>query len=55
LELPKTTLILFILRGNDYIVPDGSTVIEKKDILSILSENEAALDSVFTCLKLNNI
>jgi cell volume regulation protein A len=54
LALPKTTLISFILRGKDYIVPDGSTVIEKKDVLFILSENKAALDSVFTCLKLDN-
>ena len=55
LGLPKTTLISFIMRGNEYIIPDGSTVIEKKDILFVLSENKSALDSVFTCLKLNNI
>lgn len=54
LGLPKTTLISFILRGNDYVIPDGSTVIEEKDILYILSENKAELESVFSCLKLNN-
>ncbi len=53
LGLPKTTLISFILRGDEYIIPDGSTVIEKKDILFILSENKTAIDSVFTCLNLD--
>ena len=54
LGLPKTTLISFILRNKNYIVPDGSTVLEKNDVLFVLSENKDALDSVFTCLKQNN-
>lgn len=54
LGLPKTTLISFILRGNEYIIPDGSTVIQQKDVLFILSENKEAVDSVFTCLNINN-
>ncbi|HPE77142.1 MAG TPA: potassium/proton antiporter [Draconibacterium sp.] len=54
LGLPKTTLISFILRGNEYIIPDGSTVIQQKDVLFILSENKEGVDSVFTCLNINN-
>jgi cell volume regulation protein A len=52
LELPKTTLISFILRDKSYIIPDGSTVIEKNDKLFILSENKDALNSVFECLNI---
>jgi cell volume regulation protein A len=37
LGLPKTTLISFILRGESYIIPDGSTILEKSDKLFILS------------------
>ena len=53
LGLPKTTLISFILRGKNYIIPDGSTVIEKNDKLFILSENKDALNSVFECLNID--
>jgi potassium/hydrogen antiporter len=53
LGLPKTTLISFILRGNNYIIPDGSTILQKNDKLFILSENKDALNSVFECLKIN--
>lgn len=54
LGLPKTTLISFILRNKNYIVPNGSTVLKENDTLFILSENKAALDSVFTCLNQKN-
>lgn len=53
LGLPKTTLISFILRDTNYIIPDGSTILEKNDKLFILSENKDALDSVFECLKID--
>lgn len=52
LGLPKTTLISFILRGDSYIIPDGSTILEKNDKLFILSENKEALNSVFECLNI---
>lgn len=55
LGLPKTTLISFILRGNSYIIPEGSTILETNDKLFILSENKEALDSVFNCLDMNNV
>jgi cell volume regulation protein A len=54
LGLPKTTLISFIMRGDSYIIPDGSTIIKKNDKLFILSENKDALNSVFECLKMDN-
>lgn len=53
LGLPKTTLISFILRGESYIIPDGSTILEKNDKLFILSENKDALNSVFECLNID--
>jgi cell volume regulation protein A len=52
LGLPKTTLISFILRGDSYVIPDGSTILEKNDKLFILSENKEALNSVFECLNI---
>lgn len=53
LGLPKTTLISFILRGESYIIPDGSTILEQNDKLFILSENKDALNSVFECLNID--
>ena len=54
LGLPKTTLISIIVRDNKYITPNGSTTLEKNDKLFILSENKAALASVFNCLEMDN-
>lgn len=52
LGLPKTTLISFILRGDKYITPSGSTIIEEKDKLFVLSENKDSLSDVFECLNM---
>lgn len=53
LGLPRTTLIAFILRDNQYITPNGSTVIKAGDKLHILAENKDALSKVFHCLQIN--
>lgn len=50
LALPKTTQISFIQRGNKYLTPSGSTVLQSNDKLFILSENQEAIYRVFECL-----
>lgn len=52
LGLPQTTLISFILRGDKYITPSGSTIIEVDDKLFVLSENKDSLSNVFECLNM---
>lgn len=53
LGMPKTTLISFIERAGKFITPNGSTVIEARDRLFVLSENPDALQGVFRCLSVN--
>lgn len=53
LGLPQTTLISFILRGEKYITPSGSTILEPHDTLFVLSENKDSLAEVFECLLMN--
>lgn len=54
LGLPKTTLISFIKRGDNYVTPTGSTTIDSYDKLFILSENQDSLVKVFECLDVKN-
>jgi cell volume regulation protein A len=54
LGLPKTTEIAIIQRGNKYITPSGSTVIEARDKLFVLSENKDVLGKVFRCLDISS-
>jgi potassium/hydrogen antiporter len=51
LGMPKNTLISFIMRGDQYITPHGSTTIEELDKLIILAENKESLAQVFECLE----
>jgi potassium/hydrogen antiporter len=53
LGMPKNTLISFIMRGDQYITPHGSTTIEELDKLIILAENKESLAQVFECLENN--
>lgn len=50
LGLPKTSIISFILRDGKYLVPSGSTVLEKGDKLYVLTESEDSLAKVHGCL-----
>lgn len=52
LGFPKNTEIAIIKRNNQYLTPDGSTVIYPNDRLFILSENQESLKKAFECLKL---
>ena len=51
LGMPKNTLISFIMRGDQYITPNGSTIIQEFDKLIVLSENKESLSQVFECLE----
>jgi cell volume regulation protein A len=50
LNFPQKTLIAMIKRGDKYITPCGSTVLEPEDKLLILSENKEKLDKIYECL-----
>jgi len=51
--MPKTSIISFIKRDDQYITPNGSTVLEEKDRLFVLTEDKETLDKVFNCLDVN--
>lgn len=53
LELPKTALIVMIERDNKYFTPNGSTVIEAGDHLTVLADTKKNLDMTFNALKEN--
>jgi len=40
LKLPKSTLIVLIGRGDDYMVPQGSTVLQTGDVMLVLGEDQ---------------
>jgi len=51
LQLPKTVLIVMIEREDMYFTPNGSTVIETGDRLTILADTKTSLDTAFHVLK----
>lgn len=51
LAFPKSAIIAMIKRGGKYITPNGSTVIEAKDTLIVLSNTANGIDAVFESLK----
>lgn len=51
LAFPKNAIIAMIKRNNKYITPNGSTIIEPKDILLVLADNEEGFEKVNECLK----
>lgn len=44
LGFPKSAIIAMIKRDNNYITPNGSTIIQENDTLVILSDNQEGLD-----------
>jgi len=54
LGIPKTSTISFIKRGEKYLTPNGSTIIEENDKLFILSENNDSLSEFFKCLNIDD-
>jgi len=51
-QFPKTSIISYIIRDNVYIIPNGSTILQENDQLYVLSENELALQEVYTRLEM---
>ncbi|MCD6123529.1 MAG: Trk system potassium transporter TrkA [Spirochaetales bacterium] len=41
IRLPKNTLIIFISRGEETLIPHGSMVIEKNDVIALITERES--------------
>lgn len=50
LKFPKNAIIAMIKRGDKYLTPNGSTIIEANDTLVVLSESQEGIDSVNVCL-----
>jgi cell volume regulation protein A len=50
LGFPKNAIIAMIKRNEKFITPNGSTVIEAKDTLVVLSDNQEGFDKVDECL-----
>ncbi len=51
MELPKTALIVMIERDDKYFTPNGSTIIEPGDRLTILADSKTNLDVTYNALK----
>jgi cell volume regulation protein A len=51
LGFPRSALITVIKRREEYITPNGSTLLEAKDKLVILAETAESLSLVYTCLQ----
>jgi potassium/hydrogen antiporter len=51
LDFPKSAFIIMIKRGEEYIRPGGSTVIEKGDKMMVLADKESDFPEVSMCLK----
>ena len=51
LKLPKTALIVIIERDDKYFTPNGSTIIEAGDRLTVLADSKDNLDATFDALK----
>ena len=47
LSFPNSAIIAMIRRDNDYIIPNGSTIIEGKDILIVVSDSLDVIEEVF--------
>ncbi|WP_148782652.1 potassium/proton antiporter [Aquimarina intermedia] len=51
LAFPSTAIIAMIKRGQSYITPNGSTVIEANDELIILSNSKLAIEQIYGVLE----
>jgi cell volume regulation protein A len=52
LGLPNTTLISLLERKGKYLIPNGSTWLEPGDKITVISEDNKALEKVFSCLSI---
>lgn len=54
LHFPSNAIIAMIKRGDTYITPSGSTVIEAGDVLVVLCNRQDGMQGVNECLNLTN-
>lgn len=52
IQFPENSIIAMINRNQKFFTPGGATVLEAKDILVVLSDNEEGLNRVYECLDL---
>lgn len=52
INFPKNSLIAMIKRGDKFVMPNGTTIIEEGDKLMVISENEKSLLEVFEKLQI---
>lgn len=52
LHFPQAALITRITRGTKFIAPNGSTIIEANDVLTVLTNSENGIMRIYDCLKL---
>ncbi|MDR4988251.1 MAG: potassium/proton antiporter [Bacteroidales bacterium] len=52
IHFPHKAIIAMIKRGNEYITPNGATLLQQGDKLVILAESEEYLGEVYKCLGL---
>ena len=50
LKFPSTSLIVLINRNNTYLTPKGSTVLEARDRLLIMTEDKKEIPKIKECL-----
>jgi cell volume regulation protein A len=43
LPLPEKTLVVLVKRGEKYFVPTGTTILQEKDMLLIITDDQEAL------------
>ena len=46
LKIPHSVMIILVYRNGKYFAPNGSTVIEQGDILTLMSESRTDIDRV---------
>ncbi|MGE0088937.1 MAG: potassium/proton antiporter [Bacteroidales bacterium] len=51
---PKNTIIAMIKRGDKYLTPNGSTIINSKDVLIVLSDTEEGIEKVNALFGIEN-
>ena len=55
LKFPSNAIIAMINRNEQYLTPNGATIIETDDVLYVLSDNEEGLNKVNDCLTIGII
>jgi len=50
LKIPKSALIVLLVRDGKYIQPNGSTILEENDKLLLLANNKSALHEIYQAL-----